>query len=745
MDIFSKRPLFLALTLFLFISVFCCDLTGKAKRSLFWICLSLTILFLTAAILSAKFYRTVLHLTLRLLLCAAFCTAAAVSSLSFFENTLYPLEHTESPVLLEGEILEKNFSASYLSTYTVKIKRLDEKDCSFKAILEFDAEPELAAGDLVRAVALLYPFEESINGYHARRVNLSNGILICADVSECTLLENRRNSPVYTFDILREKIAARIDSAYSQNTAALLKALMIGDRSDLDDSIIRDFRRLGISHILAISGTHFTIFLGLAALLLSFFRLNKKIIYALLIPLALFYMGLSGFSASVCRAGLMAILSYWSFLCGRSRDSYTALMIAAAIILLLRPFSVLNAGLWLSFAATFAILVVMDIFPKRKNQNRFLSALSILALQLLITICVFFATLPIVAVQFGEVSVMTPLANLLIVPLFSCFLYLVPAAVLFSGVEIVQFFVNGASDMVLTLTQRLADRPGLLVPVSQGFIKIILAISMTAVLVLLILRLRRKWLIFIPLFAGLLFCGIGIATVNAARAGEMHCIYFTSAKNDGLVLTIDGKSLYIDVSNGSSPIVRKAEYISEIALCPELSGYMITHYHEMHIGSFDKLARRTYIETLYLPIPKNEEDTAIMNALSDTAALRGVAVKLFDYAVPEVFGECEILLYPPQYISRSRHPSVSLKLTRRDKSILYLGSSFNETPLELSEEIKAASFILLGQHSPIAKKAFSLNTEAFLIYGNTEIFSLSQSENPGFVFYENGKYEIILK
>ena len=145
------------------------------------------------------------------------------------------------------------------------------------------------------------------------------------------------------------------------------------------------------------------------------------------------------------------------------------------------------------------------------------------------------------------------------------------------------FFVNGASDMVLTLTQRLADRPGLLVPVSQGFIKIILAISMTAVLVLLILRLRRKWLIFIPLFAGLLFCGIGIATVNAARAGEMHCIYFTSAKNDGLVLTIDGKSLYIDVSNGSSPIVRKAEYISEIALCPELSGYMITHYHEMHI------------------------------------------------------------------------------------------------------------------------------------------------------------------
>ena len=162
MDIFSKRPLFLALTLFLFISVFCCDLTGKAKRSLFWICLSLTILFLTAAILSAKFYRTVLLLTLRLLLCAAFCTAAAVSSLSFFENTLYPLEHTESPVLLEGEILEKNFSASYLSTYTVKIKRLDEKDCSFKAILEFDAEPELAAGDLVRAVALLYPFEESI-------------------------------------------------------------------------------------------------------------------------------------------------------------------------------------------------------------------------------------------------------------------------------------------------------------------------------------------------------------------------------------------------------------------------------------------------------------------------------------------------------------------------------------------------------------------------------------------------------
>lgn len=745
MDIFSKRPLFLALTLFVTVSLLCCNLNSKIKQILFWICLSATVLLFLAVILITIIRRFAPGLILRLFLCAVFCTLATVSSLCFFENTVYPLEHTETPVSIEGEIIKRNFSASYFSTYTARVQRLNGAKCDFKAILEFDAEPELTRGDVIRADALLHPFEDNINGYHARSANLSNGILICADVSSCVLLGNQSASFTYIFDILREKIASKIDGAYSEDTAALLKALVIGERDCLDDSVVRDFRRLGISHILAISGTHFTAFLGMAAFFMSFCRLNKKIIYALLIPLALFYMGLSGFSASVCRAGLMAILSYWSFLCGRSRDSYTALMIAVSAILLLRPFSVLSAGLWLSFAATFAILIVMDIFPKYKGKNRFFSVILIFALQLLITICVFFATLPITAVQFGEVSIMTPLANLLIVPLFTLFLYLVPVAVLVSDAALIQILINGASDFILGITKHLADRPGLLVSVSHDFIKIILSVSVIFVVILLTMRLQKKWLILFPLFAGLLASGIGIAIFGNTHANEIHCIYFTNTGSDGIVLTANGKSMYIDISNGASGTVNKAEYISKTAFCPELSGYMITHYHETHIGSFDKLARSAYIETLYLPIPKEETETVIMHALCDTAVNRGVSVKLFDYNVPETFGACEIILYPPQSIPRSSHPSVSLKLTYRNQSILYLGSAFNETTLDWSDQVQYADFVLLGQHSPIAKKAFFLHTNAFLVYGDAQIFALSKNTNPGFVLYESGKYEITLK
>ena len=146
----------------------------------------------------------------------------------------------------------------------------------------------------------------------------------------------------------------------------MLKALLIGDKDDLDAGLKRDFRRLGISHILAISGTHFSVLLGMAAMLLRLLRLNKKQIYVLLLPLALLYMGISGFSPSVCRAGIMAMLSYLAFLLGRTRDACTALFVAVCALIACHPYAVLDVGLWLSFAATFSILILSELFSKVK-------------------------------------------------------------------------------------------------------------------------------------------------------------------------------------------------------------------------------------------------------------------------------------------------------------------------------------------------------------------------------------------
>lgn len=737
MGIFAKRPILTACAVFLAASL--CGIYLDGSRRMLGILLfgAGMLPALAGIICFAKLRRGFFTL----LLCMFFGTCAMLCAYMFFDRTLAPLEAQTEAVDITATITKANYIADYTSVYDAEVSRFGDEEKRFTAELSFDGEVELEVGDVVSATVNCSMFETDLYGYNERSNRLAHGVLIACAVSEYSVTGKQ---PLPFFTRIRTVLAARIDRVFKTDTAAMLKALLIGDKDGLAASVTRDFRRLGISHILAISGTHFSVLLGLLASLLRLLRLNKKQIYVLLIPAAFLYMGISGFSASVCRAGIMALLTYFAFLLGRTRDAYTALFAAVCLLIVVYPYAVLDIGLWLSFTATFSILVLNELFAKIHlpvgRGGRILSFLFGQLSRPALTVAVFFGSLPVTAICFGETSLAAPLGNLLIVPLFELFLYLAPFSVLLCGYAPVVQLTEDACLLICRAAAWLADGDDLVISLRQPLVLPIAACGVTLTLLLLFLRLKHPVFIALPALLTLAALAVYIPMFNASFAATDRAVFLAEGKNDGFVVASDGETLYIDVSTGASAPTRRAAYIAEQLYDPELDGYMPTHYHMLHISTFTKLVSRTRIKRLYLPPVVRESDYNVRAALAATAKRNGVDVVEVDYDTPIPFANCRITLTAPQMLKRSTHPVICLSVATNEDKVLYLGSSFGDTALDAESMMQDAGLVVLGQHAPVTKHTFTLKNEAVLLFANAEIADFADFPSEALALRKNGSY-----
>lgn len=149
----------------------------------------------------------------------------------------------------------------------------------------------------------------------------------------------------------------------SQTTAPLVKALLTGDKSDLDKEVIEVFRDSGAAHILALSGLHLgVLYLILARLTMPMGNspLARRLRYSLIIGAALFYSIMTGAAPSIIRAFLFITINETARLLGRKREPVRVLLAALTIQLALKPDVIASVGFQLSYMAMAGIFL---LFP----------------------------------------------------------------------------------------------------------------------------------------------------------------------------------------------------------------------------------------------------------------------------------------------------------------------------------------------------------------------------------------------
>jgi competence protein ComEC len=192
--------------------------------------------------------------------------------------------------------------------------------------------------------------------------------------------------------------------------STVLEALMLGERSGIPYEIKDKFRSVGVIHVLVVSGLHVGFIWMLGLFIFSPFPLRIR--HALLIPLVVGYVLITGASTATVRAGLMACVYSMAFVLNQPRNSLTAIAAAGLGLLLYNPLNLFTAGFQLSFLIVISIIALTPIIDRR---IRFLPAK--LRPFIGVPLAAQLGALPLVAYYFHFVSLIALPANILIVPL----------------------------------------------------------------------------------------------------------------------------------------------------------------------------------------------------------------------------------------------------------------------------------------------------------------------------------------
>ena len=214
---------------------------------------------------------------------------------------------------------------------------------------------------------------------------------------------------------LRAEAESRLSRGLSPPVAGLARALVLGEREALAEA--EAFRRAGLGHLLALSGLHVGFLLGFLLVLLAPLG---QVRYPLVLAVLAGYLALAGPSPSLVRAALMAAAVLLPVAFGRGQPALLpALALALAVQLVLWPWAVWDLGFRLSYLAVAGLGVILP--PLYRPLARAPLGLRGILGGVLATLAAQAATLPLLLDAFGRVSLLSPVANLLALPLAAAF------------------------------------------------------------------------------------------------------------------------------------------------------------------------------------------------------------------------------------------------------------------------------------------------------------------------------------
>lgn len=343
-----------------------------------------------------------------------------------------PLKGKEAQV--RGQVLDYPQRAYHKFYYRLRIVQLtlegqESKETDFTVRLSANQPFPCQPGDVLDCTAAFYGFSEK--GLYSRKNTwLANGVTLgaylCEDGPVQISHENVLSLPIWCAKT-RHRLFRSFSKLLPGEEAGLIQAMLLGDRSGLSQQTVNNFRSIGSSHLLAISGLHIS---ALTAFFLLVFRrlpLGRMGNNLLCAASLLAFLAVIGFPVSAVRSGIMYLLFLLADCFGRRADSLNSLGFALFALCLSDPFSGGDVSLALSASATLGILVIEPFLQRLllrpfADKPKLYRAIRPVAASFSVTLSVTLCTLPIQAGVFGGLSLLSPLSNLILV--FPCTLLL---------------------------------------------------------------------------------------------------------------------------------------------------------------------------------------------------------------------------------------------------------------------------------------------------------------------------------
>ena len=327
---------------------------------------------------------------------------------------------------LEADIIEQTSQTDYGTTFKAELLTANHTSTKGKILCFFpsktitDDVKTLAPTDRLVFVGKYTPISPPKNPYqfNYKRYMERKGVYGRTEVVAFSVVKNNTTGFMGSIARTRSHLAIVIDKHFNQESSALLKTLLLGKRTDLDNEVYQHYVDAGAVHILAISGLHVGIITAILLLLLQkmpnlgFYRPLR---YFILLAGLWAFAFIAGASPSVLRATVMFSFVGLSTLIRRKQGRFDALMLSMLFLLLINPYYLYDVGFQLSYAAVFSIMKFYPVMHKWwQPENKYLQWIWSL---FLVGLSAQIVVLPISLYYFHQFPILFFVSNLVVVPL----------------------------------------------------------------------------------------------------------------------------------------------------------------------------------------------------------------------------------------------------------------------------------------------------------------------------------------
>lgn len=634
---------------------------------------------------------------------------------------------------IEGEgqgSVDKILKTQYGYNVYLKNALINNRECG-NIIAYFQSEPDLKIGNKIYLKGKIQQFEVARNkgNFDSKKYYLSIGITTKIAVKEYYVSDDN-------YDFLRDKLCTLreyVVGMFSKlcdtngkdkwlygNKAGIFSAILMGDKTELDQEIKDLYSLSGIAHILAISGLHISL-IGMFLYSLLRKRFSFATSSALTIAVVTLFAITSGMGIATIRAFVMFILKLIGEILGRKYDYITAISLSALILLEDNPFIIINSGFQMSFCAMITITI---IWPKVVY---LINIKSKIANSIVFSLCIGIFMNPVIAYNYFQLPTYSFMLNIIVIPLLGI---VVISAIAGSGMGFLSILMGKTAltpgclilEVYTFLCENVLKIPGAVIVVGKPTIRIIVLYYMVIVFFLFCFTLVRKNYekdcnikemidengkkvissqIILKKQRKFDF-KIRLAVIGISILSEFF-IYYTPSKGlniqfmdvgqgDGIFIKADdGTTITID--GGSSDVKNVAKY--RMIPCIKASGTgvidyaVITHADKDHISGIEEILNMNTengltIRNLVMPHVSYEDEA--YDELLTAAKTKGIQVLYIKEGDTMKLGKVEIKCIHPdgKYISDNRNDySTVLSLKYENFSALFTG----DIPAEIEKSI----------------------------------------------------------
>lgn len=528
---------------------------------------------------------------------------------SFDASMLLPLRQIEGMTRkLDITLTDYSFETDYGTAGDGSIQLNDQ---TYMVRFYLDEKVQLEPGDRVSGeFSLRYT---APGGKENTTSHSGSGMFLLAyPESEMTILNAERIPWQYIPAYVSHQVRKLLDQLLPADAAAFMKALLIGDTSDLPYGVLTDLSVSGIRHVAAVSGLHVSILMTAVYLLLG---RNRYVSLLVGVPLLVFFAAMAGFSPSVIRACVMQALMLISLVVNREYDPPTALSFSVLAMLVANPVVITSVGFQLSVSSVAGIFLFCDRisgwlldekrlgkYQKKKGLYRFLTGFS---MSVSVSLGAMVLTVPLTAWYFGMISLLNVVTNLLCLWLITfvfCGGLLVCAvgAVWMQAGTVLGWLLAWPVRYILAVAHGIADMPFAAVYTQSPYIVLWLVFCYGLLAVFLRSRKKRPGLLFSCAVLGLCLA-MGISWTEP-RLDDYRMSVLDVGQGQCILLQSGGKSYLVDCGGD------RAEDAADTAIQTLLSqgittldGLILTHYDADHAAGTKLLLERIPARVLVLP------------------------------------------------------------------------------------------------------------------------------------------------